>query len=384
MNILIALDSFKESLSAADACAAVARGFRAIDPKADCHCLPMADGGEGTTAALVAARGGDWQTVTVQDPLGRPVTARYGRLPDGSAVMEMAEAAGLHYLAPGERNPRITSTYGVGEMLRHALDGGCTHIILGIGGSATNDGGAGMLQALGVRLLDADGGELPPGGAALARLARADFSGLHPALANTTLEIACDVTNPLCGANGASAIFGPQKGADAATVAVLDAALAHYAAVLSASGLPDCREQPGAGAAGGLGYALALLGARLTSGIDLVMQAAGVDAALANADLVITGEGRIDGQTRLGKVPLGVLRRAQKHNVPVIALAGVLGAGAETLTDAGFAAIFPSIAALAPLEETLAKGGENLERTARQIAAVLALGGRLQTPAILP
>ena len=361
MNILIALDSFKESLSAADACAAVARGFRAIDPKADCHCLPMADGGEGTTAALVAARGGDWQTVTVQDPLGRPVTARYGRLPDGSAVMEMAEAAGLHYLAPGERNPRITSTYGVGEMLRHALDGSCTHIILGIGGSATNDGGAGMLQALGVRLLDADGGELPRGGAALARLHHADFSGLHPALANTTLEIACDVTNPLCGANGASAIFGPQKGADAATVAVLDAALAHYAAVLSASGLPDCREQPGAGAAGGLGYALALLGACLTS-----------------------GEGRLDGQTRLGKVPLGVLRRAQKHNVPVIALAGVLGAGAETLTDAGFAAIFPSIAALAPLEETLAKGGENLERTARQIAAVLALGGRLQTPAILP
>ncbi|WP_298080716.1 glycerate kinase [uncultured Cardiobacterium sp.] len=164
MNILIALDSFKESLSAADACAAVARGFRAIDPEADCHCLPMADGGEGTTAALVAARGGDWQTVTVQDPLGRPVSARYGRLPDGSAVMEMAEAAGLHYLTPGERNPRITSTYGVGEMLQHALDGGCTHIILGIGGSATNDGGAGMLQALGVRLLGADGGDVGLGG----------------------------------------------------------------------------------------------------------------------------------------------------------------------------------------------------------------------------
>ena len=377
MNLVIALDSYKESLSAAEACAAVTRGFRAIYPHADCRILPMADGGEGTTAALVAARGGDWQNITVQDPLGRAITACYGRLPDGSAVMEMAEPAGLHRLTPSERNPRHTSTYGVGEMLCHALDHGSRHIILGIGGSATNDGGAGMLQALGAHLYDANGHELPRGGAALARLHHADFSGLHPALQTVTLDVACDVNNPLCGTNGASAIFGPQKGADAAAVAELDAALAHYAAVLSASGLPDCREQPGAGAAGGLGYALALLGARLTSGIDLVMQAAGVDAALANADLVITGEGRIDGQTRLGKVPLGVLRRAQKHNVPVIALAGVLGAGAETLTDAGFAAIFPSIAALAPLEETLAKGGENLERTARQIAAVLAPRGRL-------
>ena len=377
MNLVIALDSYKESLSAADACAAVARGFRAIYPHADCRILPMADGGEGTTAALVAARGGAWQKITVQDPLGRAITARYGRLPDGSAVMEMAEAAGLHRLTPAERNPRHTSTYGVGEMLCHALDHGSRHIILGIGGSATNDGGAGMLQALGAHLYDANGHELPRGGAALARLHHADFSGLHPALQTVTLDVACDVNNPLCGTNGASAIFGPQKGADAAAVAELDAALAHYAAVLTASDLPDRREQPGAGAAGGLGYALALLGANLTSGIGLVMQAAGLAAALQDADLVITGEGRLDGQTRLGKVPLGVLRLAQEHSVPVIALAGVLGAGAEALTDEGFTAIFPSIAALAPLDETLAKGGENLERTARQIAAVLALGGRL-------
>ena len=377
MNLVIALDSYKESLSAADACAAVARGFRAIYPHADCRILPMADGGEGTTAALVAARGGDWQNITVHDPLGRAITACYGRLPDGSAVMEMAEAAGLHRLTPSERNPRHTSTYGVGEMLCHALDHGSRHIILGIGGSATNDGGAGMLQALGAHLYDANGHELPRGGAALARLHHADFSGLHPALQTVTLDVACDVNNPLCGTNGASAIFGPQKGADAAAVAELDAALAHYAAVLTASGLPDQREQPGAGAAGGLGYALALLGARLTSGIGLVMQAAGLAAALQDADLVITGEGRLDGQTRLGKVPLGVLRLAQQHGVPVIAIAGVLGAGAETLTDEGFTAIFPSIAALAPLDKTLAQGGENLERTARQIAAVLALGGQI-------
>lgn len=377
MHIVIALDSFKECLSAADACAAVARGFRAALPHARCHCLPMADGGEGTTAALLAACGGVWQEITVQDPLGRPVVARYGVLSDGRAVLEMAEAAGLHRLAPAERDPRIASSYGVGEMLKHALASGCRHIILGIGGSATNDGGAGMLQALGVRFFDADGGELPPGGAALARLDRADFRGLSPALAGVRLDVACDVSNPLCGANGASVIFAPQKGADAAAVAELDAALAHYAAVLSASGQSDCHEQPGAGAAGGLGYALTLLGARLTSGIELVMQAAGLADALKDADLVITGEGRLDGQTRLGKVPLGVLRLAQQHDVPVIALAGVLGTGAETLLDEGFAAIFPSIAALAPLAETLARGAENLERTARQIAATLALGGRL-------
>ena len=376
MKIVIALDSFKESLTAAAACDAVARGFRAVLPQAAYQCVPMADGGEGTTAALVAARGGEWREVLVQGPLARPVTARYGRLPDGSAVMEMAEAAGLHLLAPAERNPRLTSTFGVGEMLRHALADGARHIILGIGGSATNDGGAGMLQALGVRLLDEKGSELPRGGAALSRLARADFSALLPDLRDCTLQVACDVNNPLCGERGASAIFGPQKGADAATVAELDAALAHYAAVLTAAGLPDKREMPGTGAAGGLGYALALLGAELTSGISLVMQAAGLAEALRDADLVITGEGRIDGQTRLGKVPFGVLQLAQTQGVPVIALAGVLGAGAEILTDDGFTAIFPSIAALAPLADTLAQGAANLERTARQIAAVWQLGRR--------
>ena len=376
MKIVIVLDSFKESLTAAAACDAVARGFRAVLPQAAYHCVPMADGGEGTTAALVAARGGEWREVLVQGPLGRPVTARYGRLPDGSAVMEMAEAAGLHLLAPAERNPRLTSTFGVGEMLRHALAGGSRHIILGIGGSATNDGGAGMLQALGVRLLDEKGSELPRGGAALSRLARADFSALLPTLRDCTLHVACDVNNPLCGERGASAIFGPQKGADAAIVAELDVALAHYAAVLTAAGLPDKRETPGTGAAGGLGYALALLGAKLTSGISLVMQAAGLAEALRDADLVITGEGRIDGQTRLGKVPFGVLQLARAQGVPVIALAGVLGAGAETLTDDGFTAIFPSIAALAPLADTLEQGAANLERTARQIAAVWQLGRR--------
>ena len=375
-KVVIIPDSFKGTLSSKEVAALMGEAVGSVFPEADRILLPIGDGGEGTVESFLTSLGGERVETTVCGPFFTPVSSFYGRLPDGTVVIEMAAAAGLP-LVGNRREVEQTTTFGVGELMGKALEEGAKHIILGLGGSATNDGGAGMLQALGAHLYDANGHELPRGGAALARLHHADFSGLHPALANTTLEIACDVTNPLCGANGASAIFGPQKGADAAAVAELDAALAHYAAVLTASGLPDQREQPGAGAAGGLGYALALLGANLTSGIDLVMQAAGVDAALANADLVITGEGRLDGQTRLGKVPLGVLRLAQQHGVPVIAIAGVLGAGAETLTDEGFTAIFPSIAALAPLDKTLAQGGENLERTARQIAAVLALGGQI-------
>ncbi|MDO4642408.1 MAG: glycerate kinase [Cardiobacteriaceae bacterium] len=376
MKIVIALDSFKESLTAQQACEAVARGFRAVLPNAHYCCLPMADGGEGTTAALIAALGGVWQKVAVHDPLGRIITAHYGKLPDGTAVMEMAEAAGLHLLSPNERDPRYTTTYGVGEMMLHALQEGAQHIILGIGGSATNDGGAGMLQALGVRLLDQNHAALPFGGSALARLAQADFSELSPLLSSCRIDTACDVNNPLCGPNGASHIFGPQKGADKASVLELDSALAHYASILTASGLPDKSTLAGAGAAGGLGYALSLLGAHLTSGITLVMQAVNLSKAIEDATLVITGEGQLDRQTRLGKVPFGVLQLARQHNVPIIAIAGILGSGAETLIDDGFAAIFPSIATLDTLPETLAKGAENLERTARQIAAIWRLGKR--------
>ncbi len=377
MKIIIAPDSFKESLSAETAAQAIRRGFADILPDADYHCLPLADGGEGTAAALVAARQGRWVSLAVDDPLGRPVQARYGLLPDGSAVMEMAAASGLHHVAVAERNPLLTSSYGTGQMLAHVLQHGIRRIILGIGGSATNDGGAGMLQALGWRLLDARGAELPRGGAALSRLARIDGQNRLPQLADADITVACDVHNPLTGQHGASAVFGPQKGATPAMVAQLDAALSHYADAVAASGLPDRRQHPGSGAAGGLGFALySLLGARLCSGIELVMAAAGLSQLLPGADLLITGEGRIDGQTALGKVPFGVLQAAKEHKVPVIALAGSVGSDHAALHQLGFAAVFPSIARPATLAEVLAEAETRLQDTARQVAAVWQLGRR--------
>ena len=375
MKIVIAPDSFKESLTAAQAAAAIRRGFAQVWPQADYVCVPMADGGEGTAAALVAACGGQWAEATVDDPLGRSVNARYGVLPDGSAVMEMAEASGLHLLAPSERNPLYTSSYGTGQLLAAALARGARQIILGIGGSATNDGGAGMAQSLGIRLLDAQGQDLPRGGGALAQLARIDTSGSLPALAAAHIRVACDVTNPLTGTHGASAVFGPQKGATPAMVAQLDAALSHFADVLATAGLPDVRQQAGSGAAGGLGFGLrAFLAAELQPGIEHIMAATALSDKIAGADLVITGEGRMDGQTAFGKVPLGVLRAAQQHGVPVIALAGSVGSDVHTLYAHGFSAIFPTVAAAAPLAEVLAAAEANLERTARQVAAVWQLG----------
>ena len=373
MKIVIAPDSFKESLSAIDAAHAIQRGFASHFPDADYYLVPMADGGEGTVAALLAARGGQWQSVSVEDPLGRPITARYGLLPDGSAVMEMAEASGLHLLSAEERNPLITSTYGTGQMIADAISKGARHIILGIGGSATNDAGAGMAQALGFRLLDANGNELPRGGQALAQLAHVDAPPPLP----VTLTVACDVNNPLCGERGASAIFGPQKGATPAIVAELDSALAHFAAILLKQGYADERDSAGSGAAGGLGYGLrTLLGAELRPGIDIVIEAAQLADLLHHASLVLTGEGKMDGQTAFGKVPLGVLNAAKVHNIPVIGLAGSVGADIDKLNELGFTAIFPSIARPAPLANILADAEENLERTARQVAAVWKLGQR--------
>ena len=375
MKIIIAPDSFKESLTAAQAAAAIQRGFAQILPQADYVCVPMADGGEGTAAALVAACGGTWASTTVSDPLGRPVNARYGLLSDGTAVMEMAEASGLHLLQPQERNPLYTSSYGTGQMLADALARGVTQVILGIGGSATNDGGAGMAQALGIRLLNEQGQELPRGGAALADLAQIDTSGCLKTLAGMRITVACDVTNPLTGAHGASTIFGPQKGATPAMVAQLDAALNHFADVLVTAGLPDTRQQAGSGAAGGLGFGLrTLLGAQLQPGIEQVIAATALADKIAGADLVITGEGRMDGQTAFGKVPLGVLHTARQHGVPVIGLAGSVGDDVHTLHAHGFSAIFPTVAAAATLNDVLAAAEANLERTARQVAAVWQLG----------
>lgn len=375
MKIVIAPDSFKESLSAKQAAEAIRRGFAAVFPQAAYVCVPMADGGEGTAAAVVASAGGEWVSVAVDGPLGAAVTARYGLLPDGTAVMEMAEASGLHLVPPAERNPLLTSTYGTGQMMADALRRGVRRIMLGIGGSATNDGGAGMLQALGFRLLDQSGAELPRGGAALAGLAAIDCSAALPELADCRIVAACDVDNPLCGDLGASAVFGPQKGADAAQVRRLDAALAHYADVLAASGLPDCRAEAGSGAAGGLGFGLrTVLAAELRRGVDWMVAATGLAEQLAGADLVITGEGRMDGQTAFGKVPLGVLAAAQAQGVPVIALAGSVGPDVGELAAHGFCAVFPSVARAADLAEVLAEAEAQLERTAREVAAVWRLG----------
>lgn len=358
MKVVIAIDSFKGSLGSVEAGNAAARGVKRVFPDAECIVSPLADGGEGTVDALVAGMGGEFREVEVTGPDGRPTEARYGFLPGGTAVMEMAQAAGITLVSGAARNPLRTTTYGVGEMIRDAAANGAKRIVMGIGGSATNDGGAGMLQALGWRLLDASGKDIQRGGAGLADISRiespdadayADVSGL-------SFRIACDVTNPLCGPNGASAVFGPQKGATPEMVAALDAALARFAAVATASlgATGDAASAPGAGAAGGLGYAFkTFLGAELTQGVDLVLQETRLDDAMRDVDVVVTGEGRLDGQTAMGKAPIGVARLAKRHYAQVLAFAGCLGDGVEALNEAGIDAYFPILRRVVTLEEAL-------------------------------
>lgn len=374
LRIVLAPDSFKESMSAPEAVAAMERGVRRVLPDAECVPVPMADGGEGTTDALVAALGGELVEVPTTDPLGRPVTARYGWVADDRlAVVEVAAAVGLHLLAPQERDPMVASSAGVGAVLRDALDRGAHRLLVGLGGSATNDGGAGMLQALGADLRGTDGGALPGGGGALARLATLDLAGLDPRLADVEIEVASDVTNPLLGPEGASAVFGPQKGATPQMVADLDAALARWADALGRATGRDVAEVPGAGAAGGLGAAFLALGGTLSSGIDVVVRAARLEEHLAGADLVLTGEGSLDGQTLRGKTPYGVARAAARHGVPVIAFAGRVGAGAEALYDHGFAALVPIVRGVTDLPTALTDGSENLERAVETVVRVLNL-----------
>lgn len=370
MNILIAPDSFKESLGALEAAQAIRRGFARVFPEASYTLLPMADGGEGTTAAMAAALDGQWVETAVEDPLGRTVNARYILFDGGTAaVMEMAEASGLQRLAADERRPSYTSSYGTGQMIADALQRGVRRIILGIGGSATNDGGAGMAAALGYRFLDADGRILPRGGAALSALAAVDADGVLPALGECRITAACDVRNPLLGAEGASAVFAPQKGADGREVAALERALAHYAAVLAAQGFADCADAAGSGAAGGLGYGLRVFcNAELRAGAQLIMESVGIERHLAQADLLLTGEGRMDGQTAFGKIPYALAQAAAAHGVPVIGIGGSIGTDAAALADRGFTAVFPSIPRPAALSEVLTGAAENIEYTAFQIA----------------
>ncbi|WP_034992511.1 glycerate kinase [Beijerinckia mobilis] len=375
MKIVIAPDSFKESLSALQVAKALEGGFREIYPDADYVTLPMADGGEGTVEALVAATGGQIHKVKVRGPLGPNVDAFYGMSGDGrTAVIEMAAAAGLALIAPSERDPTRTTTYGVGELICAALDRGARHLIVGLGGSATNDGGAGLIQALGVRLLDENGKDLSFGGGALAELARIDATALDSRLASCRIEVACDVDNPLIGPRGASAIFGPQKGATPDLVKNLDANLSHYACCIKRDLGVAIADIPGAGAAGGLGAAfIAFLGAELRPGIDIIMKAVGFEAIVADADLVITGEGRIDSQTIHGKTPIGIARVAKRYGKPVIAIAGSLGADVDIVHGYGIDAVFSILYRICSLEEALAETATNLHRAARNIASATAL-----------
>lgn len=362
MKIAIAPDSFKECLSAAEVAEAIAEGVRRALPGCETVCVPMADGGEGTVDALVAATDGRLVDVTVTGPVGAPVPARYGLLGNaGGAVIEMAAASGLALVRPEARNPRIATTYGTGELIRDALERGVSRIIIGIGGSATNDGGAGAAQALGISLRDETGQELPPGGAALAQLAAIDLSRRHPRLQDCVLDVACDVDNPLCGPKGASRVYGPQKGATPAMVDELDAALQHFGALIEAHlGMPVL-DVPGAGAAGGLGAGLiAFAGGVLRPGVELVAEACRLKPRIAEADLVITGEGRIDGQTPHGKTPAGVARLARELGIPVVAIAGSLGPGHEAVHACGIGEVLPLVAGTVSVEEAMARAPELL------------------------
>ena len=375
MRYLCAPDSFKESLTAAEAARALAEGIRRGDSDAEIRCLPMADGGEGTARALADATGGTMLTAGAHDPLGRPVQAGLALLGDGrTAVVETAAASGLALLRPSERDPKATTSYGTGELIRAALDAGAETIIVGLGGSATNDAGAGLLQALGVRLLDGNGNDLKHGGAALADLATIDISTMDPALKNVAITAACDVTNPLTGPTGASAVFGPQKGASKDDVATLDASLAHFAQVIDSQLGVAVNDVPGAGAAGGIGAALkGFLNAEFRPGIAIVIEQSGLDAAAQWADVVFTGEGSIDFQTKFGKTPAGVAETAKRHGKPVIAVAGHIGTGIDELHEVGIDAVFGIAPGAASLSELLADAAANVTRTTEQIVRTLQL-----------
>ena len=389
MKVAIAIDSFKGSLSSVEAGHAAAAGVRRVFPDAECVVRPLADGGEGTVDALVAGLGGELKSVTVTGPAGKPTVATYGLLPDGVAVMEMAQAAGITLVSGAEKNPLYTTTYGVGEMILDAAKNGAKAFVIGIGGSATNDGGAGMLQALGFRLLDGDGNDIPRGGLGLAQLAKIeppDISNLSNVsnfsnLSNLSFRIACDVKNPLCGPQGASAVFGPQKGATPEMVAQLDAALVNFAEIESARHHSTFNVQrstfassAGAGAAGGLGFAFkAFLGAELVPGVDLILGETRLEDCVRDADVVITGEGRLDGQTVMGKAPIGVAKLAKRYGKRVLAFSGCVGDGVEAVNAAGIDAFFPILRQVVSLDEALEKkaAAANLSATVEQAFRLL-------------
>jgi len=379
MRVLVSPQEFKGSLTAKEAAEAIAEGLRRALPDAELDIVPMADGGPGIVQAILSARAGQEATCQAQDPLGRPVTAVWGLLEEGpTAVIEMAAASGLVLLKSEERDPRRTSTYGTGQIIQAALDADCRRLIIGVGGSATNDGGAGMAQALGARLLDEKGRDLPPGGTALRHLDRIDVSGLDPRIADSHVLVACDVTNPLCGPLGASMVYGPQKGATPEMIEELDAALAHYAQVIRRDLGVDIISLPGAGAAGGIaGGLVAFLNAEIRPGAELVAQIVGLRERLRRADIVFTGEGRLDAQTPFGKTVATVARLAKEQGRPVVALAGSIDEGYPALRREGIDAALAITPGPLSLAEAQADAARLLADAAEQAARLLLTGRSL-------
>ncbi len=379
MKVVIAPQSFKGSISALDAARAIEEGVLRVVPDAGTVLVPVADGGDGTLEALVEATGGEVRSTTVTGPIGKPVVAEWGALGDGqTAVIEMARTSGLAMLSLAERDPLRATTYGLGEVLREALDAGFRSFIVGIGGSATNDGGAGMAQALGVRLLDETGNDLPPGGAALADLRRIDVSGLDDRVMEARFSVACDVSNPLTGPEGASAVYGPQKGATPDLVEQLDAALKNFAKVVERDTGTSIDAVRGSGAAGGLGGGMmAFLGGSLRAGVDIVLDHVGLDGKLEGADLVITGEGRIDFQTVYNKAPIGVARRAKRRGIPVLAVCGSLGKGFEDVHAEGIDAAVSILTAPMTLDEASARAGELIADAVAEVMRSMKAGSTI-------
>ena len=373
MKFVLAPDSFKECMSSKEVCEVMESGIRKVYPEAEIIKVPMADGGEGTVEALVEATNGTYHTVNVTGPLGNKVDAVFGVLGNKKiAVIEMATASGLHLVKREERNPLITTTFGTGELIKAALDLGVKHIVIGIGGSATNDGGAGMIQALGGKLLDREGNEIGFGGGSLDKIETIDLSQIDSRIRDTVIEVACDVTNPLIGEKGASEIFGRQKGATEEMVKVLDSNLAHYANVIKRDLDIDIAYVEGAGAAGGLGAALlAFLNGELKRGIDLVIKHTELKEKLEGADYVFTGEGSIDYQTMYGKTPIGVATIAKEKGVKTIAFAGNVGEGIDILYTGGITAIFSIMLGVSTLENALKNGKENLLVTVENAVRLL-------------
>lgn len=373
--IVLAPDSFKESMSAKEACIAMEKGIKKVNENIKCVHVPMADGGEGTMQSLVDATNGEVYSLEVVGPLGNKVQAEYGILGDGEVgILEMASASGIHLVSLEKRNPLITTTYGTGELIKACLDKGVKKLLIGIGGSATNDGGAGVIQALGGKLLDKDGNELGFGGGELGKLHTIDLTNFDRRLNDVIVEVACDVNNPLCGEKGASNVFGPQKGATSEMVTLLDNNLRHYANIIKEQIGMDVLEVPGAGAAGGLGAGLmSFLNGTLKKGIEMVIEYAGLEEKVKEADMVWTGEGSIDFQTQYGKTPLGVATVAKKYDKPVVAFAGKIGDNIDVLYEKGIDSIFGIMKGVTSIEEALENGKENIEKTAENVIRFMRL-----------